>query len=219
MMVMVSNQTNVKFMILAGRYPGTIGHLYTPGGARTPISVGPVTVQYGLDNGVYAAWEKNIDFDDAAFEQHLEWAAKQEISPLWAVARDVVADCVRTRELYPRYAAMIRDKGIRPAFAVQNGAQFYDVPDGDCMLFIGGTVDWKMQAVGPWCRQFPGRIHVGKVNDGQRLMKCYEAGATSVDGTGWWHEKSTRRRPGSQFQDLVDFCAFQEHDQQRRRAA
>jgi hypothetical protein len=81
---------------------------------------------------------------------------------------------------------------------------FDDVPTSDCMLFMGGSTAWKLAAIEPWCARFPGRVHVARVNHGERLWKCYRAGAVSVDGTGWWHNERRNNRP-TQLEELIDF--------------
>ena len=70
---------------------------------------------------------------------------------------------------------------------------FDDVPDADCMLFIGGSTGWKLKAIEPWCAKFPGRVHGGRVNGPIRLDLCHRAGAVSVDGTGWFHAEQCRQ--------------------------
>lgn len=78
---------------------------------------------------------------------------------------------------------------------------FDDIPDDDCVLFLGGTTEWKDDAIGPWCARFPGRVHVGRVNNADRLLRCYHHGAISVDGTGWFH----RAVRSNQLAQLVRF--------------
>jgi hypothetical protein len=137
----------------------------------------------------------------------MKWAAASKQVPLWCLVPDVVANREKTLESWVKYAPVVRGFGFRPAFAVQNGMTFDDVPDAECMLFLGGTTDWKEQAIEPWCDRFSGRVHVGRVNAWPRLMKCYEAGAVSVDGTGWFIKKTKGRKDGSgQRDDLVRFC-------------
>lgn len=203
MMVMVSNQTNVHFGWLSGRHPGMIGHLYSPGATRGPHSFFP----YSLDNGAWPAFKRNIDWDELAWRHHLGWAIAQGQRPLWAVVPDVVADRDRTLERWGQFAPIVRAAGIRPAFALQDGMTFDDVPDDECMLFMGGSTSWKLAAIDPWCAEFPGRVHVARVNDGERLWKCHRAGAVSVDGTGWWHATTTKKKgQPSQLEELIDYC-------------
>jgi hypothetical protein len=179
MMVMVSNQGNLEFGYMAAKWPGCVGHLYSPGGQRGPWDFMP----YALDNGAFAG------FDHDEWLALLHWSLRFGQRPLWAVVPDVVANHALTLQLWHRHASEVRARGLRPAFACQDGADFDSVPDDDCMLFLGGTTAWKEAAIGPWCKRFPGRVHVGRVNTWDRLVRCWRAGAVSVDGTGWFHHR------------------------------
>jgi len=211
MLVMVSNQCGNDVGFYACKYPGLIGHLYSPGGERGPWEYLP----FALDNGAFSAWEHNVDWDEAAWRALIAWALKSGQRPLWVLVPDVVADRDRTLERWEQYSRDVYAIGLRPAFAVQDGMTFADVPDGDCMLFIGGSTGWKLKAIEPWCARFPGRVHVGRVNTWDRLIKCYEAGAVSVDGTGWFRKTN---KPGQRIQ-ANDLRKFFEMASQQRRAA
>ena len=205
-MVMVANRTGVEVGYLAGRYPGLVGHLYSPGAQRGPFHFLP----YALDNGAFPAFSKKIEWDETAWRRLLLWAALSGQQPLWVLVPDVVQDRQKTIENWSRFAPTVRAHGWRPAFALQDGMTFDDVPSDDCVFFVGGSTEWKEAAIGPWCKRFPGRIHVGRVNTWRRLMLCYESGVVSVDGTGWFTKK------GGQAADLARFL---EHVTTSRRAA
>lgn len=178
-MVMVSNQTGIEVGHLATKYPGAIGHLYSPGGQRGPYPFVP----YALDNGAFKNW------DEGEWRRLLRWALLSGQKPLWAAVPDVVGDRDQTLWRWGRYSGVVRDHGFRPAFVAQDGMTFEDVPDDQCMVFIGGRPDttWKQDAIVPWSARFPGRVHVGRVNTWERLVTCWRAGAVSIDGTGWFH--------------------------------
>jgi hypothetical protein len=207
MMVMVANQTNAEFGYLSGRHPGCIGHLYSPGGQRGPWHFFP----YALDNGAYVYWQKNLDWDPAPWLELLAWATAQEQRPLWALVPDVVMNRDRTLEQWKEWSPVVRARGFRPALAIQDGMTFEDVPDSECMLFLGGSTPWKDAVIGPWCARFPGRVHVGRVNRKDRLHRCHDAGAVSVDGTGWWHKTNGQQK------ELVDYLRL--HAAELARAA
>jgi len=196
-MVMVANQTGLEVGHLAGRYPGAIGHLYSPGAARGPWPYLP----YALDNAAFISAKRSVPWDEGAWKRLLLWAAMSGQRPLWAVVPDVVANREATIERWHQYVGDVRRYGFRPAFAVQDGMSFEDVPSEDCVLFIGGSTEWKVEAIGPWCARFPGRVHVARVNTAGRLVDCWRGGAVSVDGSGWFH-KSPR---SNQRADLVKF--------------
>lgn len=191
-MVMVANQLGTEVGFLAGRYPGRVGHLHSPGRAFVPFDFLP----YALDNGAFVAHVHGTAWDVAEWRRLLLCAAMQGQRPLWALVPDVVADKAATLELYEQHVDEVRRYGFRPAFAVQDGMTFDDVPDGECVVFIGGSTEFKEAAIAPWCARFPGRVHVGRVNDADRLLRCYRAGAVSVDGTGWFRNNSRAKRTG-----------------------
>lgn len=198
MIVMVANRTGVEVGYLAGRYTGSVGHLYSPGAERGPWLFLP----YALDNGAYVAFEKRQPWDEAAWRRLLLWAAMAGQRPLWCIVPDVVADRDATLRAWERFAPEVKRYGFRCAFAAQDGMTFGDVPDGDCVVFLGGSTEWKLSAIEPWCKRFPGRVHVGRVNTWGRLLTCYRAGAISVDGTGWF------TKTGGQAADLARFLAY-----------
>lgn len=179
MLVMVSNQSNITFGYWSGKFPGSIGHLYSPGGQRGPWTWLP----YALDNGAFT----NLDIP--AWRNLLRWAALSGVKPLWCAVPDSVGDREVTLEMYRAYAHEVVAYGFRPAFVAQDGMGFDDVPNEECMIFVGGGTEWKEASIVPWSKQFPGRVHVGRVNDSDRLWKCWNAGVSSVDGTGWFHKR------------------------------
>ncbi len=127
----------------------------------------------------------------------LAWSLMQGIPPRFALVPDVVGDRDATLRDWDAYAPGMRAMGFRLGFAAQDGMTFGDVPDADCVVFLGGR---RMEGRGsPWCTAFPGRVHVGRVNAMPRLIAAWRAGAVSVDGTGWFH------KTGSQANDLRKF--------------
>jgi hypothetical protein len=181
-MVLVSNQTGLEIGYLAGRYPGAIGHLYSPGGQRGPWAWMP----YALDNGAWPAYKNGRPWDETEWRWLLRWAQCSGQQPLWAVVPDVVGEREATLERWHKYVGVVRAHGFRPALALQDGMTFDDVPDAECILFVGGSTEWKLAAIGPWCERFPGRVHVARVNTMHRLLRCWHSGVISIDGTGWF---------------------------------
>lgn len=202
---MISNQTGFEAGLLCGMYPGRVGHLYSPGGMRGPYH----GVLHSYDNEKYPWHEKNrkrakvgldpLPWPEALWRKMIRRAVLSGYSPLWVLVPDEIADRDGTLRNWDRYAPEIRALGFRLAFAVQDGMTFGDVPDSDCVLFIGGGDEFKDAAIKPWCARFPGRVHVGRVNGMPRLLASYHAGAVSVDGTGWFHKGT------NQFNDLRKF--------------
>lgn len=210
MLIMVSNATGIEVGLLAGRHPGRIGHLFSPGGERGPWRELP----YALDNGAWGAHLNDRKWNESEWRRLLVWAAMSGVRPIWSVVPDVVGNRTETLERWMLFSPIVRSFGFRPAFAVQDGMTFADVPDTECVLFLGGSTEWKLGAIGPWCSRFPGRVHVARVNTWDRLIDCWRAGAISVDGTGWFRKG---RGGSSQFNDLRKF--LNETDGQRKVAA
>jgi hypothetical protein len=198
-LIMVSNATGIEVGLLAGKYPGQVGHLYSPKGQRGPWA----EIPFGLDNGAYGAFLNNREWNEDEWRELLWWAAMCGIRPLWAVVPDVVQNREETLRRWSVYEPIVRQRGFRPAFAAQDGMTFDDVPTDDCIIFLAGGDDWKDAAIKPWCARFPGRVHVARVNGSERLLASYHAGAISVDGTGWFHKNNSKH--ASQFNTLNKF--------------
>jgi hypothetical protein len=197
--VMVSNASGLDVGLLAAKYPGRIGHLYSPGGQRGPWRELP----YALDNGAWPAFKNAAAWDEAGWLSLLRWSVMSGIAPEWALVPDCVGDRDETLRKWGEYVSVVIAHGFRPAFAVQDGMTFDDVPTDDCVLFLGGSTEWKEAAIAPWCRRYPGRVHVGRVNYWNRLLASFRAGAISVDGTGWFRRGRTAQ--SSQSNDLRKF--------------
>lgn len=180
MIVMPSNNTGIRIGILVGRYPGLIGHLYSPGGQTGPY----VDVPYALDNGAFGAFARSKEWDPVPWLDLLIWARQSGQAPRWVLVPDVVGDRAATLRRWDAYATAAAQFGWPLAFAAQDGMTFDDVPRDAAVVFLGGGTEWKREAIAPWCARFP-RVHVGRVNTYRWLRVCEAAGAESVDGTGW----------------------------------
>lgn len=201
MIVMPSNNTSWVVHYWAGKY-GNIGHLYGPARVERPMPHLP----YALDNGAFGAWAAKRDWDSGEFTRHVERYAFQALRPAWLVVPDVVANAEATLVKWQDWAPLLRDRyHIELAIAVQDGMTPRDVqklcPKPD-LVFVGGTTEWKWSTVRGWCDLFP-RVHVGRVNTGEALRICRDAGAESCDGTGWFRGKP------AQIMDLGHFLREQ----------
>lgn len=188
MRVMVSNATGFRVGQLAERYPGLLGHLFSPGGQRGPWPEMP----YALDNGAFPAFAKGEPWDRGAYDELLTWASGTGQAPLWALVPDVVGDRAGTLSAWNRNREHVAAYRWPLAFAVQDGMTPADVPDAAAVVFVGGSTEWKWSTVSMWCREFP-RVHVGRVNTYRWLRVCEDAGAESVDGTGWFRANENQR--------------------------
>lgn len=186
MILMPANNSGGEVHHLAGKYPGKLGHLYSPGGERGPYPWLP----YALDNGAFACFTRRKPFDMGAWRSLLAWSVASAIRPRWVLVPDAVGDRDLTLHLWRLCSPEAAEVG-QLAFAAQDGMSFDDVPQAAAVVFLGGTTEWKRQAIGPWCARFP-RVHVGRVNTYKWLRHCEDAGAESVDGTGWMRGDQTQ---------------------------
>ena len=60
-----------------------------------------------------------------------------------------------------------------------------DVPSEASVVFVGGTMEWKLRNLTMWTSAFD-RVHVGAINTFKNLLRCQELGVESCDGTGWF---------------------------------
>ncbi len=189
MIVMPANNTGIAVGWMAGRYPGKIGHLFSPGGQRGPFTR-EFGIPYAFDNGAFGAGD---DWQEEPWIKMLEWGKLSGQNPLWALVPDVVGDRIRTLRKWDIYAPKLAAYGWPLAFAVQDGMEPSDVPAGAEVIFVGGSTEWKWRTVEMWCKEFP-HVHVGRVNTYRRLWQCHDAGAKGCDGTGWTRGDQTQAR-------------------------
>src|SRR5690242_20524020 len=91
MIVMPANSSKALVHHWATRYPGKLGHLYSPGGQRGPYRWLP----YSLDNNRFPAWQKGLEWNEPDYLVLLEWAYRASLAgqpPSWVLVPDMVAD-------------------------------------------------------------------------------------------------------------------------------
>lgn len=191
---MVANQSRAEFHYLAGRYPGRIGWLLSPGAPNQIRGKRPFPwLPYALDNGAFIAFKNGEPFDADAFRSHLAWAAQQQQAPLWLAVPDVVGDADATLSAWSAWRDECASFGWPLAFVAQDGHDPDDVPADAALTFIGGSTEWKANAIRRF-RAAGQRVHVGRVNAYERAMDCFELGVESIDGTGWYHDNPRQLR-------------------------
>tara|TARA_R110000765_G_scaffold397551_1_gene491739 strand:+ start:316 stop:951 length:636 start_codon:yes stop_codon:yes gene_type:complete len=157
-----------------------------------------------LDNGAYSAWKNGEDWKETKWLRMLQKCERRKIE--WAVVPDVVADRRGTLCAWSRWSYLLRRVyGFAAAFVVQDGMTPDDIPRGSNniptggydssiaadIIFVGGTTAWKWSTLRAWTAAFP-RVHVGKVNSLKQLLAAHDAGAESIDGTGFSFENKRR---------------------------
>lgn len=175
-MVMPGNDRGCWWGYLAGKYPGRIGSLVSPGWWKTPVPFAP----YALDNGAFKG------FQAERFIKLCE-KAKRHQPPLWVAVPDCVADRDETLRLWDEWARRVADYRWPLAFVVQDGMTPEDVPAQADVVFVGGSDRWKFRNLHLWTENFK-RVHVGRVNTERHLWQAQDSGAESCDGTGWFRD-------------------------------
>lgn len=202
MLVMPSNNGSLHVGYLAGRFPGRVGHLYSPGFQRGPYPFLP----WALDNGRFAACSQHRPWDRDRFIALLEWAIGKQPPPRWVVVPDVVGDRDATLREWQKWAPHLERYGWPLAMAVQDGMTPADVP-ARVVCFLGGSTKWKRGNLWKFCAACA-RVHVGGINTERWLWECGQAGAESCDGTGWYREgdaNKPRPRRRGQLAGLVRY--------------
>lgn len=198
MIVMPANNSSGIVHFLAGKYPGKLGWMFSPGSFKEPRAWLP----YAIDNGAFSAWESKRQWKEEPFFDLLDRCQLSRFKPDWVAIPDAVGDREQTLWLWNQYARRVAMYRWRLAFVVQDGMTPNDVPELADVVFVGGTTKWKWRNVALFCATFP-RVHVGRVNWVDKLEYCERVGAESCDGTGFF-----RGGPDSvQARQLADFVA------------
>ena len=174
------------------KYPEGIANLISPGGwdwTEPPFS-------YALDNGAWPAFKNQRPWDERQFLKLVDRAAGCPRPPMFLIVPDAVGDCHATLENWHKWYPQLKSLGWPLAFAVQDGIEADQIPGEADLVFVGGTQEWKFRTMAFWCRSFP--CHVGQINTGSRLYQAHQAGAWSVDGTGWFRNTNS-------FLDLIKY--------------
>ena len=141
------------------------------------------------DNGAWADFQAKRPFDEAEFEEFLEWLADQPVVPDWIVLPDIVAGGKASLALSLRYLNRCRAVAPLVLIAVQDGMRTADLEPhvGPSVgIFLGGSTEWKLAHMAEWGQFCAARglyYHVARVNTARRFALAAAAGANSVDGS------------------------------------
>lgn len=105
MIVMPANNRGMVVGWLAGRFPGRIGHLYSPGSMAAVYPWLP----YALDNGRFSVWATGAEWSEFDYIALLDRASGNSVQPTWALVPDVVADRDGTLREWEQWSHRIRD--------------------------------------------------------------------------------------------------------------
>lgn len=208
MITLVAANSNPLMHYLTRTYCGAIGWMVSPAtGFFPPRDLIP----YAIDNGKYAAFSSNSEWDENAFFHLLDKYKFRSHQPMWVVVPDAVGNKDETWWLWDRYEPRMRQYGWKLAFVAQDGMVPTDVPRNADVVFIGGSTNWKWRNVALFAASCE-RVHVGRVNWHDKLEYCQRLGIMSVDGSGFF-----RQGDGSRSHQLVEFIAgrrrYDEQDQ------
>ena len=142
--------------------------------------------QYGLDNGAWSCYQRDVPFDAEAF---LLAVRKLGQGADFIVVPDMVGAGLTSLRMSLLWLPFLQGVGRRRLLAVQDGMTRKDIEPlvSDTVgIFVGGTTEWKLATLGEWgaVKAATGcYLHVGRVNSRKRILLCGEAGADSFDGT------------------------------------
>ena len=146
---------------------------------------------FALDNGCYAAFSHGAEWDPSTFLRHLSRCRDKGLRPDFVVIPDrpLSKDSLDfSKKWYPVLKTMYPD--FPYYLAVQDGMAPEDVEDIDGIqgIFVGGSMDWKLESMKAWIDYAHSRgmgCHVGRIGPIQRMLMCELAGADSIDSTTW----------------------------------
>ncbi len=146
------------------------------------------------DNGAFRDWKDGREFNSLRFERdmrRIRYSTGEDGSPDFVVVPDLVA---RGPESLAFTAEWRWNVEALPAYlAVQNGmterhvARFLDDADPELPyagLFVGGTLEWKLETSAAWMKLAHARgmrCHVGRVGPPDRVLWAHDIGADSID--------------------------------------
>ena len=186
-MMMLCGQSNALWHFAAGRYPGKVGLLLGPSYYRKQAIRD--WLPYALDNDAFSAFTSGDQWSVEAWREMISTVRINRQKPLWALVPDVVSDREKTLRNWEIYHGEVESAGWCTAFAVQDGMTTSDVPKNADVVFVGGSDSFKWGTVRTWASKFQ-RVHVGRVNNIEKVWLCQDLGIESVDGTGWFRDPS-----------------------------
>lgn len=163
-----------------------VGWMMSPKGWRPP------RVPFALDNGLFYDRATQRPKGMAYLPPFYAMVARtveDGHSPMFVAVPDVPYNMKRSRDLSAKHRRHLKARypDIPLAVVLQDGANDDDL-DGYEWAFLGGSNEFKWGRLGYWadaCRERGMPLHVGRVNSGDRITACFDAGAASADGTSW----------------------------------
>lgn len=141
--------------------------------------------RYAIDNGAYSFFLKDKPYNATKFLKLLDLYGEDAD---WVVIPDQVGDCDETLRLFDYWVDKIPFKKL---IVLQDGITFEHIADRLDLVdgfFVGGTTEFKLDAIAPWSKYAKTHnkiIHVGRVNTIKRAKLCNYEGVDSFDGSGF----------------------------------
>lgn len=140
---------------------------------------------YIVDNGAFAAFKNDEEWDSDEFVEMLEWTKDNIREPEWVVVPDVVGETQATYERSREWVDEIDHATYQP---VQDGMDIdmaidFTLETGSEGVFIGGSKEWKKRTAKDWidiAHDNNLKAHVARPWD---LLAAYRMGADSCDTT------------------------------------
>lgn len=145
---------------------------------------------YAIDNGAYAWFNKDMDFQDDKF---LALCDEYHKEADWIVIPDYVGDWWETARMFMLWYPRLIKYRKKLMFVAQDGieknnyATVKGMTSNGVGIFVGGSTEWKInngRNIAKICKDNNELCHIGRVNTAKRLKLCFDWGATSFDGSG-----------------------------------
>lgn len=149
-----------------------------------PYEFPPRRLPWALDNGAFAAHKAGKPFDEAAFRTVLD---RITTAPDFVVCPDIVGGGLNSLALSLAWEERLRHTGYPLALVVQDGMTAADVRpviERFALLFVGGSLSWKLKTGAMWCRvakEYGKPCHIGRVGTAKRVAWARRIGAASID--------------------------------------
>lgn len=156
------------------------------GEVTQPAEMPPRRRPWALDNGAFKAWRSGKPFDSERFSAALSAAVK----PDFVCLPDIVAGGLASLDLSLTWAPKAASYGHKLALVVQDGMTEQNVDDALSggepvgVIFVGGTLAWKLKTGAQWVRfahERGMRCHVGRVGTAKRVRWAKRIGCDSID--------------------------------------
>jgi hypothetical protein len=164
---------------------------------------------YAVDNGAFSSWINNRPWDPVKFLKLLDKLETVSRAPDFVIVPDKVAAGNESLDFSLAWRDKLPNIGTRYYLAVQDGMsseRVDDVLDSFGGLFVGGTMDWKLQTAEEWvelAHVHRKPCHIGRIGTWGRIVWAAQIDADSIDSTSWGHNDSWHHIEYAQRQEVL----------------